>query len=151
MFQLPTLVSLFVLAASKIVSASPCVTFDSNFNLLAFGLDGKDWNAGPQASWTNGEPLSRHESNSVLAGGVVQLVYREGSGRKRLGRRLPVHWLSAHNLRRVKHLAHWHYRLVYHDACPICVLGPAVARMTQPRHHFTDCYVLFYLLYQMLI
>lgn len=54
MFQLPTLVSLFVLAASKIVLASPCVTFDSNFNLLAFGLDGKDWNAGPQASWTNG-------------------------------------------------------------------------------------------------
>ncbi|EIN09283.1 hypothetical protein PUNSTDRAFT_143778 [Punctularia strigosozonata HHB-11173 SS5] len=45
--------SLFSLAA-RVVRASPCVTFDANFNLLAFGLDGKDWNAGTQDSWTSG-------------------------------------------------------------------------------------------------
>ncbi|PCH45066.1 hypothetical protein WOLCODRAFT_165582 [Wolfiporia cocos MD-104 SS10] len=54
MFKLPTLVSLLALAASELAAASPCVTFDSNFNLLVFGLDGKDWNAGTQDSWTNG-------------------------------------------------------------------------------------------------
>jgi len=54
MFQLPTLVSLLFLAASQVVLSSPCVSFDSSFNLLVFGLDGKDWNAGPQASWTSG-------------------------------------------------------------------------------------------------
>ncbi|KZT10491.1 uncharacterized protein LAESUDRAFT_721860 [Laetiporus sulphureus 93-53] len=54
MFRLPTLVSLLILAAAKVVVSSPCVAFDSNFNLLVFGLDGKDWSAGTQSSWTNG-------------------------------------------------------------------------------------------------
>ncbi|EMD31909.1 hypothetical protein CERSUDRAFT_119230 [Gelatoporia subvermispora B] len=52
--KIPTLVSLFLLAATGAVNSSPCVTFDANFNLLAFGLDGKDWNAGTQDSWTSG-------------------------------------------------------------------------------------------------
>ncbi|KZT68947.1 hypothetical protein DAEQUDRAFT_765947 [Daedalea quercina L-15889] len=54
MFGLPTLVSLFALVAAKAAQASPCVAFDANFNLLVFGLDGKDWNAGTQDSWSNG-------------------------------------------------------------------------------------------------
>ena len=54
MFRLPTIVSLLALAAAKVAQASPCVAFDSNFNLLVFGLDGKDWNAGAQDSWANG-------------------------------------------------------------------------------------------------
>jgi hypothetical protein len=45
--------SLFSLAAR--VAASPCAVFDANFNLLVFGLDGKDWNAGTQDSWGSGE------------------------------------------------------------------------------------------------
>ncbi|KAI6006283.1 hypothetical protein F5J12DRAFT_833441 [Pisolithus orientalis] len=49
---LPTLVSLLLLSASTAVSARSCVAFDVNWNLLAFNLDGKDWNAGTQDSWT---------------------------------------------------------------------------------------------------
>ncbi|CCM00814.1 uncharacterized protein FIBRA_02856 [Fibroporia radiculosa] len=52
--RLPTFVSLFLLVISQTVLSSPCVSFDSSFNLLAFGLDGKDWNAGTQESWANG-------------------------------------------------------------------------------------------------
>jgi hypothetical protein len=47
-----TLVTLFV--SPVLVRASPCVTFDTSWNLLAFGLDGKDWNAGPQETWASG-------------------------------------------------------------------------------------------------
>ncbi|KAI9063566.1 hypothetical protein FKP32DRAFT_1718525 [Trametes sanguinea] len=54
MFSVPTVVSLLLLAVSKAV-ASPCVAFDADFNLLAFGLNGKDWNAGQQDSWTSGD------------------------------------------------------------------------------------------------
>ncbi|KAH9852563.1 hypothetical protein C2E23DRAFT_826139 [Lenzites betulinus] len=54
MLSVPTLVSLLFLAIPTAVRASPCVTFDADFNLLAFGLNGKDWNAGQQDSWTSG-------------------------------------------------------------------------------------------------
>ncbi|KAL4073487.1 hypothetical protein J3A83DRAFT_4072446, partial [Scleroderma citrinum] len=47
-----TLVSLLLLSASGTVHARPCVAFDVNWNLLAFGLDNKDWNAGQQSTWT---------------------------------------------------------------------------------------------------
>ena len=47
-----TLVALFVSPA--VVRASSCVAFDTNWNLLAFGLDGKDWNAGTQDTWASG-------------------------------------------------------------------------------------------------
>ncbi|KAG1738140.1 uncharacterized protein EDB91DRAFT_1139249 [Suillus paluster] len=49
---LPTLVSLFFFSSAT-VRASPCVAFDTNWNLLAFGLDGKDWNAGTQDTWSS--------------------------------------------------------------------------------------------------
>ncbi|KAJ3553382.1 hypothetical protein NM688_g3642 [Phlebia brevispora] len=52
MFKSLTLVSLLTLAIPALTR--PCVTFDSNFNLLVFGLDGKDWNAGQQSSWASG-------------------------------------------------------------------------------------------------
>jgi len=42
--------SLFILSAH----ASPCVVFDANFNLYAFGLDGKDFSLGTQDTWTSG-------------------------------------------------------------------------------------------------
>jgi hypothetical protein len=47
-----TYVTLFVSPAA--VHASSCVAFDSNWNLLAFGLDGKDWNASTQGTWASG-------------------------------------------------------------------------------------------------
>jgi len=47
-----TFVALFVSPVA--VRASPCVAFDTNWNLLAFGLDGKDWNATTQDTWASG-------------------------------------------------------------------------------------------------
>jgi hypothetical protein len=46
-----TLVSLFFLASTKVVLSSPCVAFDVNWNLLVFGLNGKDYNATGQENW----------------------------------------------------------------------------------------------------
>lgn len=54
----PTVVSLLLLSASATVKASPCVAFDTNWNLLAFGLDGKDWSAGTQDTWSGSKPVS---------------------------------------------------------------------------------------------
>lgn len=54
MAPIPTLVSLFLLAFATVALSSPCVTFDADFNLLVFGLNGKDWNAGSQDTWTSG-------------------------------------------------------------------------------------------------
>ncbi|KAH7904978.1 hypothetical protein BJ138DRAFT_1018344 [Hygrophoropsis aurantiaca] len=50
--SLLTLVSLLLFSSSATVLASPCVAFDINWNLLALGLDGKDYNAGTQDTWT---------------------------------------------------------------------------------------------------
>jgi hypothetical protein len=50
---LPTIVALY-LFSSTAVRGSPCVAFDVTWDLLAFGLNGKDWNAGKQNSWANG-------------------------------------------------------------------------------------------------
>ena len=50
--SLLTFVALFVSPVA--VRASPCVSFDINWNLLAFGLDGKDWSAGTQDTWASG-------------------------------------------------------------------------------------------------
>jgi len=47
-----TFVTLFL--SPVVVRASSCVAFDTNWNLLAFGLDGKDWNAGTQDTWASG-------------------------------------------------------------------------------------------------
>src|SRR5882757_7761769 len=51
---LPTVVSLFFFFSAT-VQASPCVAFDTNWNLLAFGFDGKDWNAGTQDTWSSSQ------------------------------------------------------------------------------------------------
>jgi hypothetical protein len=55
MHRLSAIISLLLLALSQTsVLASPCVTFDINFNLLGFGFNGKDWNAGTQDVWASG-------------------------------------------------------------------------------------------------
>jgi hypothetical protein len=51
--SLPTLATLF-LFYSPTVRASSCVAFDVSWNLLAFGLDGQDWNAGAEETWASG-------------------------------------------------------------------------------------------------
>jgi hypothetical protein len=50
---LPTIVTLLLLSSAA-VRASPCLAFDVGWNLLAFGLDGKDWNAGTHNTWASG-------------------------------------------------------------------------------------------------
>lgn len=40
-------------AAAAAASPSACVAFDINWNLLAFGFNGKDYNAGTQDAWTS--------------------------------------------------------------------------------------------------
>jgi len=50
---LPTIVALY-LFFPVVVRASPCVVFDANWNLLAFDLNGKDWNASSEAKWSSG-------------------------------------------------------------------------------------------------
>jgi hypothetical protein len=57
MFSL-TIASLLLISASVTVKASPCVAFDANWNLLAFDLDGKDWSAGTQATWSGREHMT---------------------------------------------------------------------------------------------
>ncbi|KAG7446754.1 uncharacterized protein BT62DRAFT_1005135 [Guyanagaster necrorhizus] len=50
-----TIVSLLLLFfSSAALAASSCVAFDISWNLLAFGLDGKDYNAGTKDSWASG-------------------------------------------------------------------------------------------------
>ncbi|KAK0211430.1 hypothetical protein IW262DRAFT_1498041 [Armillaria fumosa] len=50
-----TIVSLLLLSLSSAASAgSACVAFDISWNLLAFGLGGKDYNAGTKDSWASG-------------------------------------------------------------------------------------------------
>jgi len=49
-----TLVALHISVASA--ATSGCVAFDVNWNLLAFGFSGKDYNAGTQDMWTSTTP-----------------------------------------------------------------------------------------------
>jgi len=52
MLRLISLVSLLLLTLSQAaVHATPCLSFDVNFNLLAFGFNGKDWNVTTQDVW----------------------------------------------------------------------------------------------------
>ena len=51
-----TLVALHISSAAAAATAagpSGCVTFDIHWNLLAFGFNGKDYNAGTQDGWTS--------------------------------------------------------------------------------------------------
>lgn len=53
----------FAAPTNSNISSSPttgppgCVAFDSSWNLLAFGFNGKDYNAGTQDTWTSGRNL----------------------------------------------------------------------------------------------
>lgn len=48
--------SLLLLSLSSVASAaSSCVAFDIHWNLLAFNFGGKDYDAGTQNTWTQGQ------------------------------------------------------------------------------------------------
>ncbi|KAF7377659.1 hypothetical protein MSAN_00188800 [Mycena sanguinolenta] len=51
---LVTLLSLF--AAPTALAGSSCIAFDTNWDLLAFGYNGKDYNVGTSDQWTSGKP-----------------------------------------------------------------------------------------------
>ncbi|KIJ29124.1 hypothetical protein M422DRAFT_54347 [Sphaerobolus stellatus SS14] len=44
-------ICLALLSVTTPVQATPCLAFDSNFNLFAFGFNGKDSLLGPESSW----------------------------------------------------------------------------------------------------
>ncbi|TFK90320.1 hypothetical protein K466DRAFT_638163 [Polyporus arcularius HHB13444] len=75
MLSLPTLASLLLLAVPRTVYADPCVAFDIDFNLLAFGFGGKDFNAGPQDSWTSGDATDITASGRPPFDGVGTTCY----------------------------------------------------------------------------
>ncbi|RFU81979.1 hypothetical protein TARUN_209 [Trichoderma arundinaceum] len=55
----PSLWTLLAAAADiSLVLASPCVSFDSNFNLLVFGTSNKDYSAGKLSNWSNGNAVT---------------------------------------------------------------------------------------------
>lgn len=59
MLRLSAFVSLFFLALFQSHTlASPCLSFDADFNLLALGFGDKDWNVGTQDVWSSGTPSS---------------------------------------------------------------------------------------------
>jgi hypothetical protein len=68
---LPTIVALYFFSSTA-VRGSPCVTFDAKWNLLAFGLDGKDWNAGLQNTWATG--ASQRTPASVLTNKLTNSI-----------------------------------------------------------------------------
>jgi hypothetical protein len=52
------LVTLFALfTAPTAFAGSSCIAFDTNWNLLAFGFNGKDYNVGTSDSWASGMTL----------------------------------------------------------------------------------------------
>lgn len=58
MRSLFTLVTLFALSTPSVVLAgSSCIAFDASWNLLAFGFNGKDYNAGTSDTWASGMSL----------------------------------------------------------------------------------------------
>lgn len=65
--SLLSLLSLF--STNLLVEARPCLASDINWNLLAFGFDGKDYNAGTIDSWSSGTEngsLGRNSAQHVV-------------------------------------------------------------------------------------
>jgi len=55
MFRSTALISVLIMAMSSMaLASSSCVAFDTAWNLLAFGFNGKDYNAGTQDTWGSG-------------------------------------------------------------------------------------------------
>jgi hypothetical protein len=52
-FQILATFFVLVLIATE-AEARPCLAFDANFNLYAFGFGGKDFQLGTQDTWTSG-------------------------------------------------------------------------------------------------
>lgn len=55
-FRLLTSLLAFAFVANEVdvAYATPCVAFDINFNLYAFGFGGKDFQLGTQDKWSSG-------------------------------------------------------------------------------------------------
>ena len=53
-FYLSLALTLAISLARIVHAGSSCVAFDINWNLLAFGFNGKDYNAGTMDTWATG-------------------------------------------------------------------------------------------------
>ena len=65
-----TLVALHTSSAAAAATAGPsgCVSFDINWNLLAFGFNGKDYNAGTQDTWSSSSGRKNRSWSPCLSG-----------------------------------------------------------------------------------
>lgn len=65
MLRISSLITLVTLSLAGAASAgSPCIAFDISWNLLAFGFNGKDYNAGPQNTWASGKLQAAHTASA---------------------------------------------------------------------------------------
>ena len=58
-------------AAAGTGGPAGCVTFDANWNLLAFGFNSKDYNVGTQDMWSTGKEDRSRSSRCLLASSGV--------------------------------------------------------------------------------
>ncbi|EJD05357.1 uncharacterized protein FOMMEDRAFT_131910 [Fomitiporia mediterranea MF3/22] len=72
-----TLVSLLLPTLSSLlhVAAEPCIAMDTSFNLLVFGVNGKDFNAGTQDTWTSGSAADITAANRPPFDGTNTTCY----------------------------------------------------------------------------
>ena len=69
-----------VAAAGSTGGPAGCVTFDMNWNLLAFGFNGKDYNAGTQDTWSSSTGRRRHQLYSPAKVLTLNLICRISDG-----------------------------------------------------------------------
>jgi len=76
MVYFTSLILFSILSFSRVALAnSPCVAFDVEWNLLAFGFNGKDYNAGAQGNWTSGQPTDITKSGRPPFNGANTTCY----------------------------------------------------------------------------
>ncbi|KAJ7254639.1 hypothetical protein B0H12DRAFT_549169 [Mycena haematopus] len=70
------LVTLFALfAAPTALAGSSCIAFDTNWDLLAFGFNGKDYNVGTSDQWASGKPTDITASGRPPFDGTATKCY----------------------------------------------------------------------------
>ncbi|KAJ7750471.1 hypothetical protein DFH07DRAFT_746210 [Mycena maculata] len=64
-----TLVTLLALTTPSVLAGSSCVAFDTAWNLLAFGFNGKDYNAGTSDTWASVDSSSPGSATDITTTG----------------------------------------------------------------------------------
>lgn len=114
--HLQSLLTFFLLSFSPVAWAgSSCVAFDVTWNLLAFGFNGKDYNAGTQDTWTSGKFLVDRLQHPVkpfdLAGGTPTDITTSGRPWETFnkGNYRVLTFLSGHSMERMQLASYQRY------------------------------------------